>query len=50
MLNDRSRLEKIDGAQHGLAVDGDPTYADSQSQAWQEHVINQVTDWITAEH
>lgn len=49
-LNDRSRLEQIDGAQHGFAVDGDPTYADPQSQAWQAQVISQVADWVTAKN
>jgi pimeloyl-ACP methyl ester carboxylesterase len=48
VLNDRSRLEQIDGAQHGFAVDGDPTYVDPQSQVWQAHVIHQVAQWITA--
>lgn len=48
VLNDRSRLEQIEGAQHGFAVDGDPTYANPQSQAWQAHVIHQVAEWITA--
>ncbi|WP_369372301.1 alpha/beta hydrolase [Promicromonospora sp. Populi] len=50
VLNNWSRLEKIEGAQHGFAVDNDPTYADPQSQAWQAHVISQVTDWVTAEN
>ncbi len=50
VLNNRSRLEQIDGDQHGFAVDGDPTYAHPQSQVWQAHVIHQVADWITAEN
>ncbi|WP_454859608.1 alpha/beta hydrolase [Promicromonospora soli] len=47
-LNAASRLEKVEGAQHGFAVDGDPTYLDPQSQAWQAHVIETVAGWVTA--
>ncbi|GAA1582868.1 alpha/beta hydrolase [Actinoplanes couchii] len=46
-LNDASTLLKIEGAQHGFAVDGDPTYQDPQSQAWQAQVIAAVADWVT---
>jgi pimeloyl-ACP methyl ester carboxylesterase len=49
-LNTASRLLKIDGAQHGFAVDGDPTYRDPQSQAWQAEVIAAVADWVTQPH
>jgi alpha-beta hydrolase superfamily lysophospholipase len=41
------RLVEIEGAQHGFAVDNDPTYADPQSQEWQAFVIRTVTDWLT---
>ncbi|GAA4706751.1 hypothetical protein APR04_001698 [Promicromonospora umidemergens] len=47
-LNAASRLEKIEGAQHGFAVDGDPTYLDPQSQAWQADVVKTITRWVTA--
>ncbi|GGL17220.1 dienelactone hydrolase family protein [Mangrovihabitans endophyticus] len=49
-LNTASRLLKIEGAQHGFAVDGDPTYRDPQSQAWQAEVIAAVADWVTQPH
>jgi pimeloyl-ACP methyl ester carboxylesterase len=42
------RLLELDGAQHGIAVHDDPTYADPQSQAWQAEVIAAVRDWLTA--
>jgi hypothetical protein len=38
---------EIDGAQHGFAVDDDPTYANPQSQEWQAEVIRAVTGWIS---
>ena len=40
------RLIEVDGAQHGFAVHGDPSYANPQSQQWQADVIRAVTDWI----
>jgi pimeloyl-ACP methyl ester carboxylesterase len=43
------RLLELEGAQHGLAVHDDPTYADPQSQAWQAEVITAVRDWLTAD-
>lgn len=43
------RFLEIDGAQHGFAVNDDPTYRDPQSQLWQASVIRAVTDWITTE-
>jgi pimeloyl-ACP methyl ester carboxylesterase len=46
-LNDRSQLMKVEGAQHGFAVDGDPTYLDPQSQTWQAQVISAVAEWVT---
>ncbi|BFU47750.1 alpha/beta fold hydrolase [Krasilnikovia sp. MM14-A1004] len=46
LLNSASRLLKIEGAQHGFAVDGDPTYLDPQSQEWQAQVIRAVADWV----
>jgi hypothetical protein len=46
-LNDASRLLRIEGAQHGFAVDQDPTYLNPQSQQWQAEVIQAVADWIT---
>lgn len=48
LLNSASRLLKVEGAQHGFAVDGDPTYLNPQSQAWQAQVIRAVADWVTA--
>lgn len=48
-LRAEHRFVEIEGAQHGFAVDGDPTYQDPQSQAWQASVIQAVTEWITAE-
>ncbi|MEU7906371.1 alpha/beta fold hydrolase [Actinoplanes sp. NPDC049118] len=47
LLNSASRLLKIEGAQHGFAVDGDPTYLNPQSQEWQAQVIRAVADWVT---
>jgi pimeloyl-ACP methyl ester carboxylesterase len=46
-LNPASSLLKIEGAQHGFAVDGDPTYLNPQSQAWQAQVIEAVAAWTT---
>ena len=46
-LNAASSLLKIEGAQHGFAVDGDPTYLNPKSQAWQAQVIQAVADWAT---
>ncbi|MEV5719367.1 alpha/beta fold hydrolase [Amycolatopsis mediterranei] len=42
------RLLELEGAQHGIAVHDDPTYADPQSQAWQAEVITAVRDWLTS--
>lgn len=49
LLNAESQLLKIEGAQHGFAVDDDPTYLDPQSRVWQAEVIQAVTEWVTAE-
>ena len=46
-LNTASSLLKIEGAQHGFAVDGDPTYLNPQSQQWQAQVIQAVAEWTT---
>ncbi|MGH3528798.1 MAG: alpha/beta hydrolase [Pseudonocardiaceae bacterium] len=46
-LTAEHRLIEVEGAQHGLAVHDDPTYADPQSQQWQAEVIRAVTDWIS---
>lgn len=46
-LNARSKLIKIEGAQHGFAVDADPTYQNPQSQAWQAQVIHATAEWVT---
>ncbi|GAB3161218.1 alpha/beta fold hydrolase [Myceligenerans halotolerans] len=46
-LNAQLELLKIEGAQHGFAVDGDPTYLNPQSQEWQALVIQAVSDWIS---
>jgi len=40
-----ARLVTVDGAQHGIAVHDDPTYADPQTQIWQASVIRRVADW-----
>lgn len=40
------RLWEIDGAQHGIAVHDDPTYADPQTQQWQTEVIEKVSRWV----
>jgi hypothetical protein len=47
LLNAASELLRIEGAQHGFAIDGDPTYLDSRSQAWQAQVIGAVVEWVT---
>ena len=47
LLNSASRLLTIEGAKHGFAVDGDPTYQNPQSQAWQAQVIEAVARWVT---
>lgn len=44
-LPDATMLE-IDGAQHGIAVHDDPSYADPQTQEWQSYVIESVASWI----
>lgn len=41
------RFIEVDGAQHGFAVDDDPSYANPQSQQWQAEVIRAVADWIS---
>jgi pimeloyl-ACP methyl ester carboxylesterase len=41
-------LLEIEGAQHGIAVHDDPTYADPQTQEWQSFVIASVAEWIGA--
>ncbi|MFC4628072.1 alpha/beta hydrolase family protein [Promicromonospora alba] len=47
LLNTESQLLKIEGAQHGFAVDDDPTYLDPQSRVWQEQTIRAVGEWVT---
>jgi alpha-beta hydrolase superfamily lysophospholipase len=47
-LTCKHRLIELDGAQHGLAVPEDPTYADPQTQAWQASVIDSVSAWLAA--
>ena len=42
------KLVEIEGAQHGIAVHDDPTYADPQSQEWQAFTIRTIAEWITA--
>jgi uncharacterized protein len=44
------QLLEIEGAQHGFAVDNDPTYLDPQSQAWQSQVIDAVSRWLAGEY
>lgn len=43
------QLLEIEGAQHGFAVDNDPTYLNPQSQAWQSQVIDAVSQWLAAD-
>ncbi|HET9117916.1 MAG TPA: alpha/beta fold hydrolase [Pseudonocardiaceae bacterium] len=49
-LTAEHRLIEIEGAQHGFAVHDDPSYANPQSQQWQDEVIRAVTDWISCCH
>ncbi|MDT4993209.1 MAG: uncharacterized protein QOH97_3101 [Actinoplanes sp.] len=46
LLNSASELLSIEGAQHGFAVDGDPTYLNPQSQAWQAQVVEAIVKWV----
>lgn len=48
-LRPEHKLVEIEGAQHGLAVDNDPTYANPQSQEWQKFAIQTVAEWLTAD-
>ncbi|WP_426504327.1 alpha/beta hydrolase [Dactylosporangium sp. McL0621] len=41
-----TRLVEVNGAQHGFAVDNDPSYADPQSIAWQTSVIKTAAEWL----
>jgi pimeloyl-ACP methyl ester carboxylesterase len=41
-----SRLIEIDGAQHGIAVNGDPQYRHPQTRRWQTTAIQDIGDWI----
>jgi hypothetical protein len=41
-----TKLIEIDGAQHGIAVHDDPTYADPQTKKWQAFAIESVADWV----
>jgi hypothetical protein len=43
-------LVEVEGAQHGFAVDNDPTYADPQSRSYQDFVIGTIAGWLTSEH
>lgn len=45
-LTCQHKLVEIEGAQHGIAVPDDPTYANPQSQAWQAFTIGVVADWV----
>lgn len=47
-LTCESELIELDGAQHGLAVHDDPSYADPQTQLWQSDVISLISRWITS--
>ena len=47
-LGGETKLIEIEGAQHGIAVHDDPTYAQPQTQEWQEFAIRSVADWITS--
>jgi alpha-beta hydrolase superfamily lysophospholipase len=47
-LGGEVRLVEIDGAQHGIAVHDDPSYAHPQTQRWQAELIETVTGWITS--
>jgi alpha-beta hydrolase superfamily lysophospholipase len=42
----KAKLIEIEGAQHGIAVDGDPEYRDVQTQAWQAQAVVDITDWV----
>ncbi|MEV1175616.1 alpha/beta fold hydrolase [Nonomuraea sp. NPDC049784] len=42
-----ARLLEIEGAQHGIAVHDDPQYADPQTQEWQAHAIDTLSDWLS---
>ncbi|MGH3856551.1 MAG: alpha/beta hydrolase [Pseudonocardiaceae bacterium] len=46
-LTAEHRLIEVEGAQHGLAVHDDPSYANPQSQQWQAEVIRAVAEWIS---
>jgi hypothetical protein len=43
-------LVEVEGAQHGFAVNNDPTYADPQSRSYQDFVIGTIAGWLTSEH
>ncbi|GAA5154276.1 alpha/beta fold hydrolase [Pseudonocardia eucalypti] len=43
-----TKLIEIDGAQHGIAVHDDPTYADPQTQKWQAFAIESIAGWVTS--
>jgi pimeloyl-ACP methyl ester carboxylesterase len=45
-IRGETRLVEVDGAQHGFAVDNDPSYADPQSTTWQTSVIQTVAEWL----
>ncbi len=47
-FSSETRLLKIDGAQHGIAVHDDPGYKDPQTQRWQALVIEEVARWISS--
>jgi pimeloyl-ACP methyl ester carboxylesterase len=42
------KLIEIEGAQHGIAVPEDPTYADPQTKKWQAFAIESVANWIVS--
>jgi pimeloyl-ACP methyl ester carboxylesterase len=46
-LGGDGKLVEIEGAQHGIAVHDDPTYAQPQTQQWQAEVISLISSWVT---
>jgi len=47
-LAGETKFIEIDGAQHGIAVHDDPTYADPQTQKWQAFAIESVANWVVS--
>jgi hypothetical protein len=42
-------LVEVEGAQHGFAVENDPTYADPRTRAYQDSVIGTIAGWLTSD-